>query len=272
MSPVRDAVRRHAAVTLLGTALLGCNAVVGIEEPIDVGVPGSGFEAGAPPPLRADAPASTRDVASTGDGAPDATIVLDAPPMRDLAPGADGAPTQDRVGGTVTDGGPVTDGSSGASPQDVSEGGGIVVPPGLATGSCTFSAVSGANADTSPYSSTQGVAKRKMTERDEIVDLSLTNFVRGVQRVMNVRLRGPVTAGRTVVLDDINLVEYYDVKTGYGWGSAFAAVRGGTLRIENVNGASFSFMMVQVKMGPHTNLVGSLGSFTLDGYGSANPQ
>jgi len=265
MLPARDAVRRRAAVTVLSTALMACNAVVGIEEPIDVGVPDAGLGVDAPPSMRADGAASSRDVASNSDVSTDAAVIADASSMRDVAAGGDGA-TPDRVEGTVTDGG------SGASLQDGREAGGIVVAPGLATGSCTFSAISGANADDSPYSSTQGVAKRKLTETGEIIDLNLTNFVRGVQRVVNIRLRGPLTAGKTTVLDDINVVEYYDVKTGYGWGSAFATIRGGMLKIEDVNGASFSFTMANVKMAPHANMVGSLGSFTLDGYGSANPQ
>jgi len=267
MSPVRAAVRRHTAVALLGTAFVACNAVVGIEEPIDVSSNGPDSGRGADgPPVRMDAPTSMRDAASDSDtSTTDATPIADTTSMRDVASGGDGV-TQDRVGGTVTDGG------SGASPQDSREGGGILVAPGLATGSCTFSAISGANADSSPYTSTQGVAKRKLTDTGEIIDLNITNFVRGVQRVMNVRLRGPVAAGKTIMLDETNVVEYYDVKTGYGWGSQFATVRGGALKIEDVNGVSFSFTMANVKMAPHAHLVGSLGSFTLDGYGSANPQ
>jgi hypothetical protein len=147
-----------------------------------------------------------------------------------------------------------------------------VVPPSFASGSCTFSSINGANADNSPYTSTQGVAKRKATATDETIELNLTNFIRGVQRTVIVRFRGPPAAGKTIALDDVNLIEYYDVKTGYGWGSAFAIARAGILKIENVDGASFSFTFSNVKMGPHSHAVGSLGSFTLDGYGSAHPQ
>jgi hypothetical protein len=272
MSPAGDSGRRPTAFAVLSAALLACNAIVGIEEPVDISAIDSGLAADAPAP-RPDGSPSMRDAdASIDAAATDAPVIVDAVHPLDTGVRSDGG-ARDGSGGPITDGmggGTITDGTGGAPRADSTDAGGVVVPPNFASGSCTFSSISGANADTSAYTSTQGVAKRKLAAAEEIIELNLTNFLRGVQRTLIVRFRGPISTGKTITLNEVDVVEYYDVKTGYGWGSAFAAARAGILRIESVNGTSFSFTLTNVRMGAHTNTVGSLGTFTLDGYGNAN--
>jgi hypothetical protein len=180
------------------------------------------------------------DAASQGESSP----ILDAPAADRGSPGvADAA-------------------SSGRDAPD----GAIVLDPGVAIGSCFWSDLNATNADVSTLVSNLGNTKRTVAGADEVTEVSLTSFVRGVSRSVRFSLSGAIMAGKAYVLDDATRVEYYEVATGRRWSSVMAKPRGGSVRIDTVNGATFAFAIVNAKMGPDN----AQGSFTLNGSGSAN--
>jgi hypothetical protein len=186
--------------------------------------------------------------------------------LTDTAVIRDSGPADTGRGGAGGAGGAGPADASTIPPADVREAG-IVVSPGAASVTCQFSEINGTSIDSSSFETTSGDATRKADAGNEYVELNIMNFVRGVQRTIIIHLSTPIAPGKTLQLDDANNVEYYEVKTGSGWSSAKAPTRGGSMRIDDVNGTSFSFTIIGAKMGPSLM---SAGTFTLNGSGSAN--
>jgi hypothetical protein len=252
-------------MVLGATSSAACNQVVGIAEPIELPEADSGFERDGSRILDVRGPTvrggSGSEVEPVGDASPDASPPSDTPPGVDASPRPDGSQIADA---SATDRAVATD--TGAR-RDVVDGA-IILDAGAAIGSCSWSDLSDTNADPAVLLSNLGNARRVVDGVGDAVDVTLTSFVRGVSRSVRIHLESPIVPGSSIVLDDSNHVEYYEVATSRRWKSALAQPRGGSVRIDAVNGATFAFALVKAKMGPEN----ARGSFTLDGSGSANPQ
>jgi hypothetical protein len=277
----RNRFQRYVRIVAsLAMLVAGCNDVIGIEEPSELGdasidIP---FEVSSDrgtareqptesgSPTTPDAPPSEGGAPTTPDGRMESGVpgTPDAPSMPDTAVIRDTGAAEGGRGGA---GGAGPADGSGMPAIDVRDAG-IAVSPGTASATCQFSEISGTSIDSSMFETTAGEATRRIDGGSEYLQLYVMNFIRGVQRTLIIRLSVAPVAGRTLSLDDANYVEYYEVKTGSGWSSAKAPTRGGSIRIDDANGTSFSFTIIGAKLGP---ALMSAGTFTLNGSGSANP-
>jgi hypothetical protein len=244
---------------LCGSACAACNDVVGIDEPIDISGP-----------------------AVVPDGAPDRALGwtsgtdASASPTPGDSPSSEAAPTSDAAAPGETSPGPDVAGADLGSPDvadsasarpDVADGT-TTLGLGVAIGSCSWSDLNGTNADVSTLVSNLGNAKHTLADADEMTEVNLTSFVLGVSRSVRILLPASIVPERTYVLGDTIRIEYYEVATGRRWSSVMAKPRGGSVRIDDMNEASFAFAIINAEMGPDN----AQGSFTLNGSGSAHPQ